>query len=53
MDAPAQGEVYSEEKSPGTCLAITVTSLYPFLKSETAVVKPLTPAPCFRKLVNI
>lgn len=45
MEAPAHGEVYSEEKSPGTCLAATVTSLYPFFNKLIADVKPVTPAP--------
>jgi hypothetical protein len=45
MEAPAQGDVYSDDRSPGKCFATTLTFLYPFLKRLTAVVKPDTPAP--------
>jgi hypothetical protein len=39
----AQGEVYSIERSPGTCCATTVI-LYPLRASTRAVVNPATPA---------
>jgi hypothetical protein len=42
--AAARGLAYSGVKSPGTCLAITVTLPYPSSSSLSAVVSPMTPA---------
>ena len=44
--APAQGDVYSIERSPGKCFATTVILAVGYVWDRTSeVVRPITPAP--------
>lgn len=51
--APAHGDVYSIDRSPGKCLATTVMVDEGYWSRRTsAVVRPMTPAPSTRKLCS-